>query len=349
MPVSADLDETDLALLNALQVSPRAPWAAVGKALGTDAATATRRWRRLADEGLGWVTGYPSGALDQLAGALVEIDCDAARTQEVAAAIAQDPEAFTVEETAGGRDLLLTVSAPDLAALAGYISGRLRLLPGVRATRTSIFTDGFTDGAGWRLGALDAAAQRELGADTAHSAEPPSLRDELDRHIMMELSRDGRVSATELSKLLGVGITTAARRLRRLLATRTVQLRCEVSRAAVGLPVTVTLWAATSPQHLAAAGQALSRLPRTRLAVAVAGSSNVICVAWLPSLHELGHLEAEIAHRAPELTVMDRAVTLRPVKHSARLLDSQGRARSTVVADLWSRQTCLPTGADLRL
>ncbi|WP_425834692.1 Lrp/AsnC family transcriptional regulator [Streptomyces fractus] len=337
MPISAELDETDLTLLNALQISPRASWSAVGRALGTDAATAARRWHRLFERGLAWVTGYPAGGLDELAGALVEIECEAAQTRQVAAVIAEDPEAVTVEETAGGRDLLITVHAVDLAALSAYISGRLRLLPGVRATRTNIFTDGFTDGGQWRLGTLDAQAQRALGPSAPSAGELPTLRDELDQRIMVELSRDGRVTATELAETLGVAVTTAARRLRRLLGSGAVQLRCEVSRAAVGRPVTATLWAATSPQHVEAAGRELSRLPQIRLAVEVAGPSNVICIAWLSSLRDLALLEMEIARRAPHLTIVDRAVTLHPVKHSARLLDHQGRARGVVPTDLWAR------------
>ncbi|MFF7335025.1 AsnC family transcriptional regulator [Streptomyces sp. NPDC008150] len=341
MQISADLDETDLQLINALQISPRAPWAVVAKALGTDAVTVARRWQRISDKGLAWVTGYP-GTLDDSVSAVVEVECEASTTDTVAGAVAQDPEAITVEETAGGRDLLVTVTAPDLARLVAYVTGRLRRLPGVRATRTNLFTQGFTEGARWRLGALDSEGRRVIAAapnSPIPSTWSPGLRDELDRRITVELSRDGRVTATELSARFGIGTSTAARRLRRLVATRSVLLRCEVARSAVGRPVTASLWASTRPGDLALAGRALARMPQVRLAAAVAGPSNLFCIAWLSSLRELPGFERDITQRAPELNIVDRAVTIRPIKHSARLLDRDGRAVTAVPADLWTRQS----------
>ncbi|MET7782244.1 AsnC family protein [Streptomyces mirabilis] len=54
------VDETDLALVHALQIAPRAPWTAVGQALGIDPMTAARRWARLTGTGCAWVTCYPA-------------------------------------------------------------------------------------------------------------------------------------------------------------------------------------------------------------------------------------------------------------------------------------------------
>ncbi|MEU9734148.1 Lrp/AsnC family transcriptional regulator [Streptomyces sp. NPDC048002] len=327
-------------VINALQINPRAPWAAVAQALETDAVTAARRWQRISERGLAWVTGYP-GPRDESAHAVVEVECEARTTDAVAAAVARDPEAITVEETAGARDLLVTVAASSLAGLVGYVTSRVRLLPGVRSTRTNLITEGFTEGAQWRLGALDAAARRAVAprapAETP-AAWAPGLRDDLDRRIVVELSRDGRVSATEPAARFGNGTSTAARRLRRIIETRSVLLRCEVARSAVGRPVTATLWASVRPEDLTRAGKALARLPQVRLAAAVAGSSNLICIAWLSSLSELPGFETDMALRVPALTVTDRTVTIRPVKHSARMLDHEGRALEAVPADLWARR-----------
>lgn len=48
------LSELDLALVNALQISPRAPWTELAKALDIDAATVARRWERLRTAGHAW-------------------------------------------------------------------------------------------------------------------------------------------------------------------------------------------------------------------------------------------------------------------------------------------------------
>ena len=47
MPGMVALDEDDLALVEALQRDPRAPWTSVADLVGTNAVTASRRWERL--------------------------------------------------------------------------------------------------------------------------------------------------------------------------------------------------------------------------------------------------------------------------------------------------------------
>jgi len=46
---SAKLSEADLALVNALQVQPRASWSLIGKALGVGPVTVARHWERLVE------------------------------------------------------------------------------------------------------------------------------------------------------------------------------------------------------------------------------------------------------------------------------------------------------------
>ena len=52
MTRSVVLDEEDLALVEALQRDPRAPWTEVAAMVGTNAVTASRRWERLRASGL---------------------------------------------------------------------------------------------------------------------------------------------------------------------------------------------------------------------------------------------------------------------------------------------------------
>src|SRR5438128_7915967 len=85
------LTETDLALVEALQVAPRAPWTSLGAALGISAATAAQRWARLAATGSAWVTGGPGVALwNTRCVAYVEVDCAPERRLAVAEVLAGD-------------------------------------------------------------------------------------------------------------------------------------------------------------------------------------------------------------------------------------------------------------------
>ena len=56
-----DVDELDLAVVNCLQLSPRASWTLVGEALDVDPVTVARRWQRLSSAGIAWVSGRAAG------------------------------------------------------------------------------------------------------------------------------------------------------------------------------------------------------------------------------------------------------------------------------------------------
>src|SRR4051812_21841296 len=109
------LGEADLALVHALQIAPRAPWALVGRALGVNPVTAARRWARLVDDGLAWVTAYP-GPLwaGQRCVAFVEVDCEPSRRLEVVGALVRDPRVVSLEHVSAGCDLFLTAMVPSL-------------------------------------------------------------------------------------------------------------------------------------------------------------------------------------------------------------------------------------------
>src|SRR5437870_1684534 len=83
------LNETDLALVNALQINPRAPWSLIGETLGIGASTAVRRWQRLVDSGSAWLSAFPGGDLARRLGlAFAQVTCAPGRQIEVARAIA---------------------------------------------------------------------------------------------------------------------------------------------------------------------------------------------------------------------------------------------------------------------
>src|SRR5262249_33104486 len=148
------LGETDLALIHALQIAPRAPWSAVGAVIGISAVTAARRWERLVDQGLAWVIGQPGPTLWRRQGpGWVEVDCESGAWQHVADALVDEPQCSTIEAMAGGRDLHLTVHAEDIRSLSRFVLANISRLPGVRSTSTRIATQTFGEGSQWRLDA----------------------------------------------------------------------------------------------------------------------------------------------------------------------------------------------------
>ena len=94
------LSGEDERLIDAMQLAPRASWAALGQVLGVSAATAARRWQRLADEGVAWVTAGPGVAVSNARClAYAEVVCQPDTRFSVASRLARDPPAVTVEIT----------------------------------------------------------------------------------------------------------------------------------------------------------------------------------------------------------------------------------------------------------
>ena len=118
MPESVALDEEDLALAEALQRDPRAPWTTVAEVVGTNAVTASRRWERLRSTGAAWVTGAPGpGTTHAQCLAYVDVTCLPSAKTRVAQELAGDAHALSIDITAGSSDLLVTVAAVYLRTL----------------------------------------------------------------------------------------------------------------------------------------------------------------------------------------------------------------------------------------
>ncbi|WP_308042437.1 Lrp/AsnC family transcriptional regulator, partial [Streptomyces sp. 8L] len=324
---SGGFEESDLALVAALQRDPRAPWTRVGPAVGVDATTAARRWRRLTGQGLAWVTGYAAPGAATLAS--VEIECEPGRLAGLARHLSARPWVFTLEHVVGDHDLALLVGAVDLPALGALIVGDIDALPGIRRVTTRLMLRVYQEGGGWQLGALPPAGRALLAAPPppVGSVPVPAGRyDAADRALLRSLGEDGRAGPAALAAETGLTEPTVRRRVGRLLRGRHLLLRCDVAQPLAGWPGLVTYRITVPHGELDRTGAALARLPQTRLAASVTGAGNLLLSVWLRDLDGMAALEALFARRFPRLRVDARSVTVRTVKRMGRLLDERGRA-----------------------
>lgn len=330
--------DIDFALIEALQVAPRAPWGALSAAVGITPATAVRRWQRLVDAGAAWVTGTPGPSIWAASClAYIDIACEPAAKVSVAEQLVAHPHALSVDLTAGGSDLFVTVATPDLHTLARYLLERLDQMPGVASSRTRIATRVYTEGSSWRLGVLSpdrlAALQRERTGGHGETGSPLSPED---RCLLVSLGLDGRASYAALAEGAGVSAATARRRTARLLASGAVLLRTELATPLAGWPVSVILSGSAPAARLDEVARTLGRLRPVRLCATLAGTPSLIVVAWLPTVHEVHRFEMSLARGVADLEIIDRRVVLRSVKRMGRLLDEHGRAIGVVPMDVWS-------------
>ncbi|OLF09268.1 Lrp/AsnC family transcriptional regulator [Actinophytocola xanthii] len=329
MPDSASsLDETDRALVNALQVAPRASWTEVGAALGLHPATAARRWSRLRDSGLARVVAYPNLAAwaRYRCLAFVEVDCAPAARDHVIARLVRAPRVASVTVASSGRDLYLTVLAPDLAAMSATVLGVTR----VRGTRTHLVTHLFTEGGAWHLDSLTSGQRAALHPPSRVAAVLP----ETDRDLLLALS-DGRRSVAEIAERTGTSTSTARRRLNRTLRAGSLSLRCETAQRPTGWPVSASFWARVPPHELRTVAAGLVGLPEIRMCAAVTGVDNLVISLWLRSLADSQRFEEQLSTRFPSLTVTDRTIELSAAKRMGCVLTPAGHTREVVPVDPW--------------
>ncbi|MDF2506471.1 MAG: hypothetical protein K0Q52_330 [Microbacterium sp.] len=327
----ASLDETDKRLIQALQINPRARWASIAPIIGVDSVTLARRWERLSEHGLAWVAGHP-GPEARGPSAILEIEAEPGATPEIAQTLAADAEAFTIDHTAGGRDLLAVVGARDLDALSEYIMRRMRGLSGVRATRTLLLSSPFTDAGQWRLRSLSAdeaaSVERTIDAPVAARGE---VEPQLEHDLLHVLGHDGRATVTSISRELGVG----QRRVREAFATLSAQgrlvVRTEVARAHSGWPVHAWYFLRVPAAAAERVGSAMTRLSEVRMAVSTIGPYNLVLSVWMRALADVQRLEVAIEEGVPGVSIADRSVVLQSLKKEGRYLRTGGLATDVMV------------------
>ncbi|WP_432827474.1 Lrp/AsnC family transcriptional regulator [Dactylosporangium sp. CA-092794] len=325
------LEPVDLRLIHALQVAPRARWAALAPVVGADAVTLARRWERLTRAGIAWVAGIPGPPLRGVT-AMLEVQCSPAATLALAEEVAGDAEAFTVDLTSGARDLLVLVTADDMTALSAYVMERMAGFPAIRSTHTHLMSTVFTEAAHWRLRALSGA---EVAAVRRTAAVPRPGRGRIDAgleaELLRELAFDGRLGASVLARRLGTGERRVREGMAAMLASGRLEIRTDMAKTSSGRPVHAWYFLKVPAAIINQVGAALSRINEIRLAVTAIGPYNLVLSVWMRSLADVQGLEVMIEETLPGVAISDRSAVLRTVKNLGHRLDATGRWTGQVV------------------
>ncbi|GII85409.1 AsnC family transcriptional regulator [Sphaerisporangium siamense] len=330
------LSETDLELIDALQINPRASWTEVGAAIGVDPVTAARRWQRLHSHGEAWTTVALGPRLtDAMSMTFLEIDCEPGAAVEVAETLAGEGHLITVQHVASDHDLFAIAVAASMPALAHYLLTDLPRVPGVAKVRAHVATRVFETSCRWRLRVLPA---RSADALARRHAAPASTRqmDEIDRRLFKALGMDGRAGYSELAGAVGTSERTVQRRLSRLVATGDIDFRCDLARAHAGWHSSAVLWLRMPDGLLEETGRVLLGWPETRTCAALAGARNMLLTVGLHGVSDLHALVVRLEERFPHVSVADRQIVLRQSKLYGRLLDHSGHCTGVVPVDPWS-------------
>lgn len=340
--MNSSFDEQDLALLHVLQISPRISWAAAARVLGSTPATLTARWRRLLSEGMAWVTVHPGRHLTGVTVAFVDVDVAPGERADVIRALCEDSRAATVEETASGRDLLVTAIVPDKDSLTRFTLDELPDLRGVRRVNARVATQIHWEGSRWRLDALDRNQRSMLQRDGDRQRadrQDVHRRDRADvalppkdyGPLVQALTRDGRRSAADLARITGRKPATVRRQVARLVASGEVSFRCEIAQLRSRWPYLCTWFARVPMRELHRTVRSLTTLPGLRLCASVTGDADLVFALWAGSPGELVELERRMSEKLPWMTLEESVLQLRVPKRMGWILDSAGRSTGRVV------------------
>lgn len=339
------IDDTDRALVHALQLAPRASWERLAQVLGARPETLARRWERLTSAGDAWVCGIGLRTGNRApCMAWVEVTCAGGAAPAVGAALTGDAHTMGVEHTTGDRDLLAFVAVPNLHMLYQYLSFRVQRIPGVVGIRSSVVTAVHASPDRWRLDQLtpaqaDLLTGRGRGKGAAASPAPVAPMPEEDRLLVLALAADARRSVASLARESGMSESTVRRRLGRLEAGHSLRYSCAMASGLTGWPVSATVWAEVPEHEVADCAAVASGLRETRTCMSVSGRSNFVIGARLRTVEELSRYTADLTRRMPGLRVADTVVALHVRKSEAQELDRTGRRVRTVRPDIWTDTT----------
>ena len=134
-----EVDELDRRMIQLLQRNGRASNARVAREVGVSEGTVRRRLKRLLEEDIIKVVAFPDPEMFGYGTeALVGVQVDPDKTNEVAASLSVLQETSWVSVTTGAFDIFTWVTLPSSVELGTFLNTKVRTVPGVRRTETFV-------------------------------------------------------------------------------------------------------------------------------------------------------------------------------------------------------------------
>ena len=333
------ITETDLAIVHALQVNPRAPWRAVGAALGLSAETVARRWDSLSSAGQAWIVPVPGpGFLAAGWSAFVFLRTAPAHQPGAVSRLCEEASFGTVSRTTGPYDLFADCFAATHAELMEQLTGPFAEIPGLTGREVLLTTKIYRQASEWRSDALARGQTSALRSGAEERGQGTGfLPEELDAELVRALAVNGRAGWADLAARCGVSPQTARRRVERLIASGHLDLRCDTAPEVHPGHHEVTLLFEVPPDRIDAVGRHCASMPSCRVSAQVLGSGNLLVTLWTRDYLDVQRLEADLLRAAPGTRAVSRHAVLRTDKRMGRILAADGRAAGVVPLPLWRR------------
>ncbi|MER7767058.1 Lrp/AsnC family transcriptional regulator [Kitasatospora sp. NPDC096140] len=344
MTESASLQPDDVRIIRALQIAPRASFAAIATALGLTEGAVNRRYRRLRADGVIRVAGVVNpGALGQSRW-LVRLRCRPGSGPAIADALAERDDVNWVALGAAGCEITCATQSRTREQREDLLGQRLPRTAAVVDVNAFAMLRQFLGGRGHYWSALEGTLSPEeeaaLGSGGPPFTESPVVaREPLqltpeDEKMLDALAADGRAGLVDLAAAAGLTPGRVSRRLDTLLRRRVVHIDVEIAAAALGYHARANLWLRVHPSAVKNAGRALAQEPGIAFVAAVSGPWNIHAVAHCRDLDELFEFTSDRIGSLDGLQSMEVSPVLKHVKQAGtrlfgdRLVEPRGpRAR----------------------
>ncbi len=318
-----ELAEPDRRLVAALQLDGRAPWQLVARAAGMSESTAQRRFAALRERRAARVIGVVDVLRCGLGvPVLVRVSCRPGAAEDVAAGLAERPEARFVAVVTGGADAVAEFVVPTHRHLTQLLVKDMPALDQLTDTETFTVMRTFTSAHDWDTRLLTPEAGALLRPEPVRPFEdqvwesPPDRLSDLELSIAAELGEDGRMPVKELAGRVGAGESTVARRVDSMVARGCLRFRTLVEPGLLGFAVEFMLWLDVEPAHLEAAGRQLARDPGIKYLSATAGRFNLCGQVSLRHFADLYRFTTDVVGALPGVRRADTTLQLNALKRA---------------------------------
>ncbi|MFD1931545.1 MULTISPECIES: Lrp/AsnC family transcriptional regulator [Nonomuraea] len=310
------MDVLDRRLVAALQVSPRASWGEIGRAVGEHERTVARRLQRLISDGAVQVTAiYDDLRSGHGRPVHLHVQVRPGTAAAVADALAVRADTRSVYSVTGAADIGAELVAPTRAALHEILNVEVHGIDGVAGTQTQVVLHTFRTVAEWHAPYL---TDEEVGL-LRPAATPVELPDHdglspLESEVAELLVADGRIGFTAIADQLGISVPTARRRVASLLERRLLMLRAEVEPSLLGLDVEAQLWLRVRPHGLDQVGERLTKDPGVRYCAATSGTYTMLVQVAVAHEADLYRFLTEVVGPLDDVTDVNVTLITRAYK-----------------------------------
>lgn len=327
---SIEFDAVDLAILHALDIDGRAPFARIAEVLGVSDATVLRHYRRMRASGAIRVVPITDTRRTGQTSWVLRVRCVPDAVDAVAQGLGRRPDVSWLHVLAAGTEVMCVTRAKGPEAPGGELSRQLGRAAGVIGLEMycllRVVVGGPTTWQGQNIGLTPAQVDALTRAAPQPSWDTPvPAWVDGDRELFAALARDGRTSYAELARACGTSESAVRRRVELLRGTGVLFFEVETDAANLGYGLCAFLWMNVRPSALDAVAEVVAADPRVVFGAAATGRANFLASVLCRDTADLYDFIAESLGSVEGITSVETTPIVETLKREGPMPGPRGR------------------------